>query len=453
MIITSRWVFLVLLIAIFGSANATPLRKFAGTMSSLFRTTTSTSRYLEVDEHLISLVHDADTVMEMQSALEELTEATGEDSSDSESFGQAVLAFDAEWKPENYYSSQRRGNRKNRSKRSLLQRFKRRLKGVFLRRKEKEVVVTRSSKKKRKKGGSTSPVALLQLSTRERVWIIDLQSLCRAFPGASSDTDGLTQEELLVNEALAQVFVDPRVLKLGLGPATDLKRLSWSYPHMECFQSFNGVIDVSSLAKKAHPDVSARSMEGLSKLCQHVLQYAIDKSMQCSDWSVRPLSQEQLNYASLDAHVLIRLFDALVNTLKEKATQEKATGSVSHDGGESQSKKGALVSDEKKEKKKKTKRAPSAESVVRSIAVKFEVPDWNDLVKQELLRREEEGRKTMTAQEQSRLLNSGAEERTLVAISPAQKVESAQEGAQVGSRPLVALRSVPMRQKPMKVRV
>ena len=103
--------------------------------------------------------------------------------------------------------------------------------------------------------------------------------------------------------------------------------------------------------------------------------------------------------------------------------------------------------------KKKTKRAPSAESVVRSIAVKFEVPDWNDLVKQELLRREEEERKTMRAQEQSRLLNSGAEERSLVAIAPAQKVESAQEGAEVGSRPLIALQSVPMRQKPMKFRV
>jgi hypothetical protein len=372
----------------------------------------------------------------MRSALRALTEraeSCDERGEDSDSLA-AVLSFDAEWKPENYYSGKRRSSRRKSSKQSLLERFKRRVKGVFLRGREGEsdVVVSKSSKKKRKKGGSSSPVALLQLSTRERVWVVDLQLLCRAFPGGSSDTD-LTQEEHLVNEALKMVFVDHRVLKIGLGPQTDLKRLSWSYPHMQCFKSFNAVIDVSTLVKRANPGVSARSIEGLSKLCQHVLKSAIDKSMQCSDWSARPLSQEQLNYASLDAFVLTQLFDTIVATLRENRARVSASG----DDSDSHAEKGVPVT--QKAEKKKTKRAPSAETVVRQLAVSYEVPNWEDLVKQELARRKEE--------EQAKLVSSENQaESSIIAVIPA-----AEGNATVGGRPLVSLRSVRMMQKPLKL--
>ena len=36
--------------------------------------------------------------------------------------------------------------------------------------------------------------------------------------------------------------------------------------------------------------------------------------MQCSDWSERPLLEEQITYAGIDAWILTRLFDSLIHT-------------------------------------------------------------------------------------------------------------------------------------------
>lgn len=46
----------------------------------------------------------------------------------------------------------------------------------------------------------------------------------------------------------------------------------------------------------------------LGAVCRRELGLALDKSYQTSDWSRRPLSNAQLNYAALDAEVLIDLY-------------------------------------------------------------------------------------------------------------------------------------------------
>lgn len=48
---------------------------------------------------------------------------------------------------------------------------------------------------------------------------------------------------------------------------------------------------------------------GLSALCRRVLGAGLDKRMQCSDWQRRPLHPRQVQYASLDAAVLVRIFE------------------------------------------------------------------------------------------------------------------------------------------------
>jgi ribonuclease D len=40
---------------------------------------------------------------------------------------------------------------------------------------------------------------------------------------------------------------------------------------------------------------------GLSRLCEVFLGKQLDKAEQCSDWLIRPLSPEQIEYAALDA--------------------------------------------------------------------------------------------------------------------------------------------------------
>ncbi|CAK0885039.1 unnamed protein product [Prorocentrum cordatum] len=47
---------------------------------------------------------------------------------------------------------------------------------------------------------------------------------------------------------------------------------------------------------------------GLRALVRASLGRDLDKSQQCSDWSLRPLSEAQRHYAALDAHALLQLF-------------------------------------------------------------------------------------------------------------------------------------------------
>jgi hypothetical protein len=45
----------------------------------------------------------------------------------------------------------------------------------------------------------------------------------------------------------------------------------------------------------------------LGEVCERELQIYLDKSLQTSDWTLRPLSEEQLKYAAIDAEVLVLL--------------------------------------------------------------------------------------------------------------------------------------------------
>jgi hypothetical protein len=121
----------------------------------------------------------------------------------------------------------------------------------------------------------------------------------------------LTEKEKALDTILFKIFQSDDIIKVGLGPTQDFKRLAWSYPWMPSMLEYKAVIDIQTLAKRAFPSVSSKDLEGLSKLSIKLLGKSVDKSMQCSDWSVRPLSKEQLDYASIDAHVQTKMFDIL----------------------------------------------------------------------------------------------------------------------------------------------
>ena len=53
---------------------------------------------------------------------------------------------------------------------------------------------------------------------------------------------------------------------------------------------------------------------GLDGICKEILGLRLDKRMQRSDWEQRPLSKEQVEYAALDAIVLIELWQAICNS-------------------------------------------------------------------------------------------------------------------------------------------
>jgi hypothetical protein len=273
----------------------------------------SNPRFLRM-EAPIMLVDNIDSLSEFEQDFSKILACSGE-----EKQMKTVVGIDCEWKPENYYTSAGEKKKKKRGgKRKRLLRFLKRFLGE-----EKEKPQPAVSKRKRKKkGGSSNPVLLLQISTRDKAWILDMQNLCRqsasgAGTGAFLLGTPLTDTEKVLNRVLGMVLRSEEVLKIGLGPATDLKRLSWSYPFLPALSQYRAVLDLQALAKRAYPDVGGRTMEGLNKLCLLQLNLGVDKSMQCSDWSSRPLSKEQLTYASLDAHVLTVLYESLLATLRE----------------------------------------------------------------------------------------------------------------------------------------
>lgn len=63
--------------------------------------------------------------------------------------------------------------------------------------------------------------------------------------------------------------------------------------------------------------ITGRQVAGLSHVTERVLGKPLDKSMQVSNWGMRPLSTAQLKYAAQDAHILLLLFDLMIDDKDE----------------------------------------------------------------------------------------------------------------------------------------
>mmetsp|Transcript_51874 Transcript_51874/g.126514 ORF Transcript_51874/g.126514 Transcript_51874/m.126514 type:complete len:82 (+) Transcript_51874:3-248(+) len=63
------------------------------------------------------------------------------------------------------------------------------------------------------------------------------------------------------------------------------------------------VIDLQTVYASSR-DLPLAKLPSLRLVCEALLGKSMDKTHQCSDWDARPLSDAQLRYAALDAHVL-----------------------------------------------------------------------------------------------------------------------------------------------------
>lgn len=75
-----------------------------------------------------------------------------------------------------------------------------------------------------------------------------------------------------------------------------------------------GLVDTLRLARSSLP---LRSFS-LASVADHLWGMTLDKSLQQSDWSRRPLSREQLDYAALDAEVALRVYQELTLRLESE---------------------------------------------------------------------------------------------------------------------------------------
>ncbi|KAG2432790.1 hypothetical protein HXX76_008525 [Chlamydomonas incerta] len=183
-----------------------------------------------------------------------------------------------------------------------------------------------------------NPVSILQVGTRDRIYIVDLLQLLQPHStAAAADACGGA-----VSGFLTEVLSSPRLVVVGFQLRSDLDRLQESYPHLTCFKrpwgsallrsspavspdssadGGNGAeeivvprmcVDLVDLARALRPDLSRTPQISLSRLVNLVLGKPLDKEEQRSQWAARPLSESQLSYAAADVACLVSLFDALV---------------------------------------------------------------------------------------------------------------------------------------------
>lgn len=136
-------------------------------------------------------------------------------------------------------------------------------------------------------------VCLMQISTREKDWIIDTLKPWR-------------ENLQILNEALA----DPRILKVFHGSNMDM---IWLQRDLGLYVV--GLFDTFHASMALHFDG-----KGLKHLLQRFANFEAQKQHQTADWRVRPLPKELLDYARSDTHFLLHIYDNVRNMLVEAST-------------------------------------------------------------------------------------------------------------------------------------
>jgi prolyl-tRNA editing enzyme YbaK/EbsC (Cys-tRNA(Pro) deacylase) len=150
------------------------------------------------------------------------------------------------------------------------------------------------------------PVLVLQvcLHPLKRVFLFDLQILLRPFLGASEE---MHEIEAAMADAMTELLLSKRLFKVGFQLVQDLRRMAASYPHISSFQLVHSVMEVSTLARKViqlnKQGNGRQATSSLGRLTEHFVGRTLNKEEQISDWSTRPLTAEQIEYAALDSVV------------------------------------------------------------------------------------------------------------------------------------------------------
>jgi len=126
------------------------------------------------------------------------------------------------------------------------------------------------------------PLALLQLATQERVYLIQLQKT--GFPSV-----------------LSAIFEDRSVLKVGISIRDDVKKLQG----MRGFAP-NSVAELNRLAS-----VLGIEHEGVRNLAGIFLHGRISKGQQTTNWAKSELTQKQIRYAATDAWVCLEIYNKI----------------------------------------------------------------------------------------------------------------------------------------------
>ncbi|RMD41093.1 hypothetical protein DV735_g4042, partial [Chaetothyriales sp. CBS 134920] len=136
-------------------------------------------------------------------------------------------------------------------------------------------------------------VCLMQISTRDKDWIIDTLKPWR--------------EKLQI---LNEVFADPKILKVFHGSNMDMIWL----------QRDLGLYVVGLFDTFYASDALNLPGKSLKYLLLRFADFEAQKQYQLADWRLRPLPTELIDYARSDTHYLLNVYDQLRNLLIEQST-------------------------------------------------------------------------------------------------------------------------------------
>ncbi len=129
------------------------------------------------------------------------------------------------------------------------------------------------------KKGQTNSVALLQIATDTKAYIIRLKLVS-------------------MSKELASIFSDESIVKVGIAVRDDLKDLK----KLQFFEE-KSIVDLNVLA----PKLGFESI-GAKKLSALVLGFRISKRQQVSNWELKKLSPAQIVYAATDAWICREIY-------------------------------------------------------------------------------------------------------------------------------------------------
>ena len=138
-------------------------------------------------------------------------------------------------------------------------------------------------------------VSLMQISTRDRDWIVDTLKPWR--------------EELQV---LNEVFANPNILKVFHGSSMDMVWL----------QRDLGLYVVGLFDTYYACEALQFPGRGLKFLLHKFANFDAQKQHQLADWRARPLPKDLIDYARSDTHYLLYIYDMVRNMLIEQSTPQ-----------------------------------------------------------------------------------------------------------------------------------
>ncbi|KAG6193435.1 hypothetical protein E4U27_007760 [Claviceps purpurea] len=138
----------------------------------------------------------------------------------------------------------------------------------------------------------TGLVCLMQVSTRDKDWIVDTLQPWR-------------HELQILNE----VFADPHIIKVFHGAYMDMV---WLQRDLGLY--INGLFDTYFAC-----DILNYPGKSLAFLLSKFVDFDADKQYQLADWRIRPIPEEMLYYARSDTHYLLYIYDCVRNELVDRS--------------------------------------------------------------------------------------------------------------------------------------